>query len=953
MKYNCLAALMLTTLISGCGSDSKSAPTPVIPEVPVLEGKVSFVLASVDGGSCTLLDPAQNMTQLAGPSITAEGVALFEDIAPDTGLVMVECTGGSYEDEATGDIKTPGVLRSYVNITSSEFTATVSPLTEVVARIVDHYELDYTDYATVSTNVAFAFGLQDVDLSTLAPLDTNTKDLDGSPSSHYGLVLAAISQLQVDLELDTAEEVIQELASGLANNGLFTKANIRGLYFSAIENTFNNPRIDRNDSDDELLHKFFYSVALAPIASQVEYVHADHPDSVSFEANSMINAFEPALFDIVGTHLTLHMRATLGGEDCRLRDVQPIVETSKDTDSFIMYAECPEQAAGEADFQIFDHDGRLENTTTITVVNAADTDAIASYNAKNRFKTASNSSVSATPTGSSFILGTVTGQAPLINASVGSAHNYNSASLVTFPIEGVTVQLVDAANQVITSTVTTEGGNYQFNNAPDNTSVSIVVLAEIKKARTIANVGAEYNFAVRDNTSTTSPKKLYQIATPLFTTQSFLFKDLVAKVGFTDSGQAISNEARESAPFAILRSVNTAVNSLEKLDANVSMPDLNIYWSANNVGANGDENLGQIGTSHYQKSGLQPGLFILGKADSDTDEFDAGVLGHEFGHYLQDKLSYADNPGGSHRGNEYKDASLAYGEGYGTAVGVLLSGDQYYCDVAGNSQTGGFCWDLKDKNLAGDVKGFYSEKSIITLMYHIGLIEGKGVDAFFAAMTAMKTTMHSATIFNFLHHYLTANPDVSAQVNTLMAENNIKTSDIFGNLSPNALHDPAISASVNKGNSTTGANDLEVLYLELPLIAVNKPLRTEAPVLLTPNAPTFCVNRNLPGANIHNGLGMRQRFTFTSNFDGWVTLRAENHLGHMISPQVSYFDMREEGGLALPNYTYTEVGAANYHGIVQVKTGKKYSLTHKMFNPSGILNGSECGFKVTLSASFY
>ncbi|MCI2285782.1 hypothetical protein L3081_23380 [Colwellia sp. MSW7] len=54
IKYKSLAALILTTLISGCGDEDGSAPK---------EGSVNFILASVDGGSCTLHDPYNNMSQ--------------------------------------------------------------------------------------------------------------------------------------------------------------------------------------------------------------------------------------------------------------------------------------------------------------------------------------------------------------------------------------------------------------------------------------------------------------------------------------------------------------------------------------------------------------------------------------------------------------------------------------------------------------------------------------------------------------------------------------------------------------------------------------------------------------------------------------------------------------------------------------------------------------------------
>ena len=90
------------------------------------------------------------------------------------------------------------------------------------------------------------------------------------------------------------------------------------------------------------------------------------------------------------------------------------------------------------------------------------------------------------------------------------------------------------------------------------------------------------------------------------------------------------------------------MTKIEATDPNVVFPDVNFYWSPKNVGTDGNKEQGQIGTSHYADSGTLPGVFILGKADVDTDEFDQGVIGHEFGHWLQSVLSSSDNPGGSH-----------------------------------------------------------------------------------------------------------------------------------------------------------------------------------------------------------------------------------------------------------------------------------------------------------------
>jgi hypothetical protein len=950
-KYKSLAALMLTTLISSCGDNDSTSP-----ETKVKESKVNFMLASVEGGACSLHDPYSNMTTLAGPVTTNEGVGIFEDIDPSTGLTLVECSGGTYVDEATGETMTPGILRAYINITSSEFTATVTPLTEIAVRIVENYDLTPEEYATVSENVAYSFGLKNVDLATVVPLDLNVYYMDGSDEGNYGLVLAALSQLQNDYEEGTtADAVIEELYYDMANNGLFTTDRVRDYYFEALENMFDNPRIDPYLGSDEDLDIFFNGVVLAPFASQVEYVDADHPDSNDLEALTVIDAYETSKFDIVGTSLSMKMNVTLAGEACLTQGLQTLSDTNAETSYNLMYAECPAQAVGEADLVIMDH-GRLENTTTMTVVEPGTwdygTSAVKKMTTVSR--SASNNVSRAVPTGTSYVFGYVAAETPAINDSVSAAHDYSSANITQFNVKGTTVELINESKEVIATTITDDDGYYQFDNAPESTSVSVVVKAEIKKARASDNTGPEYNFAVRDNTSTTNPRKMYQVSTPYFTTLAEggadnTQQDIVAKVGFNDNGDVVSEDQRESAPFAILRTMKSGADELEKINPNISMPELNIYWSGKNIGSSGDKKLGQIGTSHYSSQGLLPGLYILGKADSDTDEFDQGVIGHEFGHFLQDQLSYSDSPGGDHGDNEYKDASLAYGEGYGTAIGGLLSGSQYYCDVSGSQQSGGFCWDLKNKNLDSDLVGFYSESSIVTLMYGIGTLPGKGISEFFDSVTKIKSGMHSATIYPFLNYYLESNPDVASEVATLMAEHNIKTSDPFGKMPEGTALDLAIAASANQNNAAVGADDLEQLYIDLTLESVNSPLEGEAPALLTPNSTTFCVNRNLPGANSWNGLGMTRRLTFTANYTGDMLVRAVNKLGQTVSDQDGKFKLRNEDGKNQIDYGYSGVNSDDYYGIYEIVSGKKYSLNFAMENPEAILNGSQCGYKVELA----
>ncbi len=928
------------SLLVGCGGGSEIFPAK--------EGRVHFMLASVEGGTCSLFDVDTGSTRLAGPARTVKGTAVFENVDPSLGLVRVECTGGTFTDLATGVTQTAPRTRAVTEIRSSIFSATVSPLTEIAMRVVEEREdlNARTAYRGILANVATSFGLDGVDLVAVRPIDLNTDVADKSDAGHYGVALAVISELEADLGETSEEEVVTTLLGGLANDGRFTVDEVRDLYMQAMENFFRNPRSNATKGLEADLHDLFDKTAVAPLSSQVTHVDAEGSDLQDGVASTTVRAGQPSVFDIVGTHLYLGMTVKLGDDSCRLRDLSSHAPLSQDRPDQIMLAECPARAAGTADLVVLDR-GRPEYRVAITI---ADDTPTASAERRKPLSTGTSSGAQ----GSSYVYGTITAAAPGITPP-DSAHDYSESALEYFPVAGVTVELLDSAGALVQTTTADNDGYYEFDRAPESNRVRVVVKAEIKRERTSPNTGPSYTFTVRDNTSTVSPKRAYQLVSSEITTgatpRSDYPLDIRARVGFNAAGNAQASAQRESAPFAILRIINSAVNKLVATDPNISMPELNIYWSTRNVGADGNKNIGQIGTSHFANTGLMPGLFILGAADSDTDEFDQGVIGHEFGHYLQAKLSYSDSPGGSHSSNQFKDASLAFGEGYGTAVGGLLAGSKHYCDVSGPRQSGGFCIDLTNPVEPGEANGFYAEYSIVKLLYGIGNLPGQGFPQFFTAFSKMRATVHSATIFSFLDIYLQDNPGAASQVQALMAESNIKSSNPFGVLPAGAPADAAIGAAANKGTAAAGAPDLETLYVNLPLLTnVAAPVNGQLPRPLTQNEPTVCLNDNLQGAQSGNGLGMSRRFVFTANFTGSIGVRGVDDQGALLSDQGVYFTARDTTGAQINIWGYGTIGPDNlgYHGYLDVVQGRSYTVSMLVWNPDIILNGSQCGNRLVL-----
>src|SRR5262249_10516170 len=86
-------------------------------------------------------------------------------------------------------------------------------------------------------------------------------------------------------------------------------------------------------------------------------------------------------------------------------------------------------------------------------------------------------------------------------------------------------------------------------------------------------------------------------------------------------GGTAYTSTRSAAPFACLDTVYTAAQSFLAVRPRANFPALVVNWSKDNRPESGDQALGQIGTSHYD-SGLNA-LFILGKENVDTDEYDS------------------------------------------------------------------------------------------------------------------------------------------------------------------------------------------------------------------------------------------------------------------------------------------------------------------------------------------
>ena len=363
----------------------------------------------------------------------------------------------------------------------------------------------------------------------------------------------------------------------------------------------------------------------------------------------------------------------------------------------------------------------------------------------------------------------------------GSGGGLDYANTTESPARAVTVEFVDGST-VVQSTVTDASGNYSLT-VPVNRSGLIRV-----KAESVVAGGPSWDFRVVDNTSADA---LYAMDGAVFNTGTTdAVRNLNAASGWTG---AAYTAARSAAPFAILDTVYDAAAPIVAADPTVSLPPLVLHWSENNrpsAGATGAPDIpnGDIVTSFFSP-GLG-GIFILGAADADTDEYDRHVISHEWGHYLETAVSRTDSVGGPHALGDRVDMRLAFSEGWGNAFSAIVTGDSVYRDVLGPGQSNAPGFDVEGPRVGppffenpNPTPGWYSEQSVQELLYDLVDTAADGADAVSLSFNAiyavlvseLRTTPAMASIFPFINALRQRNPGEASLIDALIANVSMDT----------------------------------------------------------------------------------------------------------------------------------------------------------------------------------
>ncbi len=358
----------------------------------------------------------------------------------------------------------------------------------------------------------------------------------------------------------------------------------------------------------------------------------------------------------------------------------------------------------------------------------------------------------------------------------GSASGLNYAQTIPKPARFVVVQVLDYQNSVLDESLTDEQGNYLFSNLQGIDKIKIRVLAKLLKSDALPL----WNVKVVDNTNNDALYVMDGALTDLGLTDNI--RNLHAPSGW--DGNSYANN-RTAAPFAILDSVYSAIDKILSAQIDANFDPLIINWSVNNKPLSGDLSLGEIGTSYYSNSNL----YILGDANSDTDEYDNHVITHEWGHYYEDKFSRSDSIGGSHGGGDTLDIRVAFGEGWGNAFSAIALDDPIYFDTSGIGQADGFENNIEEA--IHENTGWFSEASIQRIIYDLYDSNNEAVnsDTLSLGFAPIHTVMQNGeknspaftSIFSFIYALKSNNIPLSDAIADIVNNEDIATiEDPFG-----------------------------------------------------------------------------------------------------------------------------------------------------------------------------
>jgi PKD domain len=386
-----------------------------------------------------------------------------------------------------------------------------------------------------------------------------------------------------------------------------------------------------------------------------------------------------------------------------------------------------------------------------------------------------NVTVNPTGTGNVTITGKIRYARPPFNTSFPFGLNYAAATFE--PARGVVVRALNAGVEtVIATAMADQNGDYSLQ-VPGSTSIQIRPVAWL--LRDSGQPLPRYDIRVQDGVAGTP----YSYTDAAFNSGSGTTRNVDIPLNINAAGTATG--PRASGPFAALDTTYQGMQLILGAAPQTNFPALIIDWGTQSSGT-------------FFSSASPQRIALLANLATDTDEFDEHVVAHEFGHYIEQNFSRADNIGGSHGLGDKLDIRVAFGEGFGYAFAAIVLNDpdarDSYADN-GTLRSSGF--NIEDNPPApSDPTGSWaSESSVWSILYDLydgGAEAGDQVALGFTPIWNVltgpqRTTPAFTSVFSFMTSLKAAQPADDANMNTLLAAQNIVAAgmDIWGSTETN------------------------------------------------------------------------------------------------------------------------------------------------------------------------
>lgn len=365
-----------------------------------------------------------------------------------------------------------------------------------------------------------------------------------------------------------------------------------------------------------------------------------------------------------------------------------------------------------------------------------------------------------------------------------TAHGLDYAATRQDPARGVTVVALDATTRAeLARSHTDDSGGFALA-VPPSTDVIVRAIAEMRRE----GAAPIWRFEVRDSDAGAAPYSYDSAA--VNSGAAGVARDIAIQSGWNPATASYAG-TRAAAPFAILDTIYRATQLILGVQPNAAFAPLVIDWSPANTADGG---------TFYSNDVGGPKITLAGEVNVDTDEYDAHVIAHEFGHYIEDQFSRSDHIGGPHAIGDKLDLRVAFGEGFGYAFGAIVLDDPLTIDTYGSQQALAGVFNIE--SVTGPVHGWYSEPSVWSILWDLfdsqqddygPGVPGDSLALGFAPLWQVlagpqRTTEALTGIFPFVTALKAGNPAVAAAIDAVVSAQQVEsaTIDAFGSTETNA-----------------------------------------------------------------------------------------------------------------------------------------------------------------------